>query len=200
MLYSKTVAFDIVMTDDLEWEKRQVEIQDNSDFETKHDTINEEVTTPTSCTETENVFDSCDEGIHFDTYDELSLAKESCIPTDELNDGIEEWTMYYNEDGQPYYYNNYTNESQWEIPQNFVIDNGADNQQHIHNEAVEDDTDMATLMLKISQGYKAGQISPEQRQKFMADIIDCRELTEIHKDLNEIFDKADSPQSKTTTV
>ena len=31
-------------------------------------------------------------------------------------EGVEEWTLYYDDNGYPYYYNNYTGASQYENP------------------------------------------------------------------------------------
>jgi hypothetical protein len=227
MLYSKTVAFDIIMTDDLDWKQQQEEQveqqqqqqqheQQQQEEKQQHHEFQEDIPYPhphaatgtgtdlTGTTEDTSRLLTPDTSEHHHTEDHKYSGDVSTNvkANNNNNNGVsyndqddfqpptdlEEWTVYHNDDGQAYFYNNYTNECQWEMPPGFVASEESLMEQPPPVEEDEGDA-MADAMLKLSRGFKAGQISAEQRQQFMTDIIECRDLGEVHRDINEILDK-----------
>lgn len=177
LFYSRTIAYDITMSDDKE-------IQ-NESFE---DGIAHDMTSR--------------EGEEVAPDDSDSIMK-----TGEAPDIVEQksghgetavkWTKHYSEDGTPYYYNCNTGESQWDQPDAPVVDQSDQSPGQLSPEKEgqenEDDDDdaMAALILKLTKGFKAGYITAAEREKFMADIIDCRDLSDVHEELNSLFDRND---------
>lgn len=199
MIYSKTVAFDIILTDDDECWRDDPEVDEvlENNCDNSQDIEHTDVVA-------ENLFgDDC---ISSDVLPDVDVASAECIDESVATGNMEEWTVFHNDDGQPYYYNNYTQECQWEKPDGVETswsesDINPTSQDVPQVEDAGDDDDMAALMLKLSRGFKAGHITAEQRQKFMEDIIECRDLGEVHRELNEIFDQSDgSPQKSIPTV
>mmetsp|Transcript_20986 Transcript_20986/g.35406 ORF Transcript_20986/g.35406 Transcript_20986/m.35406 type:complete len:480 (+) Transcript_20986:175-1614(+) len=213
MIYSKTVAFDIILVDDDECWREEVRKDHDSSEQSTEQEVEEQYYRRQSYEEDEDMSRRRDE--------EVNVMRNDDIPREELTSNtiadsfqspdssvlvqekVEEWTVYHNDDGQPYYYNNFTNECQWEKPEGVEM-SWSESVEHSSPgiQEVEDEDDaMAALMLKLSRGFKAGQVSAEQRQKFMTDIIECRDLSEVHRDLNDILDQNDgSPEKVVPTV
>lgn len=187
MIYSKTVAFDIVLLDDPDcWRDRgggghsarTPQGSHEQELQSSDSTGLEEEEEPRLSESARNLFSSPSGGVQ------------------------EEWAVYHNEEGQAYYYNHHTGESQWERPEGVETSwsdsstapeqgqcqgQGQERELVLEEEAESEEDSMAVLMLKLSQGVKTGQLTAEQRQDFMTDIIECRDLAEVLRDLNDIL-------------
>lgn len=225
MIYSKTVAFDIITTDDKDWKQQQEEeeqqrLEEQWRYEQQSPQSpqvhgGEEVVPPRkqwkgswsqswsrswSLSEDQQCQPNSSTDVEAEEDPFESQNEGLDLPPVPTSEGQEEWSMYHNDDGQAYYYNNFTEECQWEVPDGFVSNNEILAEQQEEEQGEDEEDAMAALMLKLSKGFKAGQVSAEQRQKFMADIIECRDLGEMHRDLNAIFDQSQSQQASSTIV
>ena len=223
MMYSKTVAFDIILTDDREWQQQQQQQQEAYSSSHEDDCHAEELPLGQEtggagvdqCAQLQATSEHVDTETWTETgapvpeqgYTDVSYQHQEQEQEQEQGQGFfsppappseeeQEWSIYHNEDGEAYFYNNFTQESQWEMPPGFVPRNEGlqeQEQQETDGDGDEDEAEadaMAALMLKLSSGFKAGHVTADQRQKFMTDIIDCRDMAEMHRDLNAIFDQA----------
>lgn len=190
VLYSKVVALDVVLTDDRDWKRQQQQQQkiQSSPQQTDHGSHDRSE----SVNEDANVSDKGECSIGNSVGSEEKGRDGASVEEDS---GIlaEEWTVYHNDEGQAYFYNNKTEECQWERPAGFQagwvdVEDGAPGGEEsgwVEEEEEESEHGMEALMLKLSQGFKAGLITSEQRQQFMTAIIECRDLSEVHRELSE---------------